>query len=326
MWRKILKILVFVLAVAGIIAYICYASHLAQELRANIRISKIEISLPDNSENRNFTSLEQMRDKLDQSGIPIDNELIDSVDVVNIKSYIARDGYVRDVNVYVTFAGKMYVNVEQYTPVMRLLSGGVNSYVTECGQVFCQPYESAYYAPVVTGSYTPHFDTYFEGNGKEYFQNLIEEENDKLDRLATDLASLRVERRGKIDESKLVRLDSMEMRLKQQQQISENYKKKLQKKSEDFVNLINFVSKVGKDPFWSAEVVQFVADTTRMGDISLRLIPRSGDFEIMFGTFDKSDEKLNKLYKFYDKGLSYVSREQYNVVDVRYDKQIICRE
>lgn len=325
MWRKILKILAFVMAVAGIVAYICYASHLAQELRGKIRISEIEISLPDNSENRNFTSLEQMREKLEQSGIPIENELVDSVDVVNIKSYIARDGYVRDVDVYVTYAGKMYVNIEQYTPVLRLLSGGLNSYVTDCGQVFCQPYESAYYTSVVTGNYKPHFDTYFEGDAKGYFDNLIEGENYKLNKFATDLESLRVERH-KADENKLVRLDSMEVRLKKQQEISENYKKKLQKKSEDFVNLINFVSKVGKDPFWSAEVVQFVADTTRMGDISLRLIPRSGNFEIMFGTLDKSEEKLEKLYKFYDKGLSYVSREQYNVVDVRYDKQIICRE
>ena len=37
------------------------------------------------------------------------------------------------------------------------------------------------------------------------------------------------------------------------------------------------------------------------------------------------DEKLTKLYKFYDKGLPHVGWERYKVVDVRYDKQIICR-
>ena len=99
----------------------------------------------------------------------------------------------------------------------------------------------------------------------------------------------------------------------------------MQKRSGDFTNLINFVSKVGRDPFWSAEVVQFVADTTYMGEISLRLIPRSGNFEIVFGTLENSDDKLAKLYKFYDKGLPHVGWERYKVVDVRYDKQIICR-
>jgi cell division protein FtsQ len=83
---------------------------------------------------------------------------------------------------------------------------------------------------------------------------------------------------------------------------------------------------VNKDPFWSAEVVQIVADTTYLGEISLRMIPRSGNFEIEFGILDKCDKKLAKLHKFYEKGLPYVGWERYKVVDVRYDKQIICRE
>ena len=326
MWRKLSKILVYVLAVAGVTAYICYASHLAQEYRARTRVCNIEISLPDNSENRNFTSLEQVYQRLKQSGMSIENELIDSVDVVNIAAYIARDGFVSDVDVHVAYSGTLYVDIKQYTPVLRLLSGGFNSYVTEEGQVFCQPYESAYYTTVVTGKYKPYFGTYYEGNAKEYFANLIEEENDKLSKISTEMASLRISRNENNDEGVLVKIDSMEARLKRQKLKSENRKKKLQKKSVDFVNLINFVSKVNRDPFWSAEVVQLVADTTYMGEITLRLIPRSGNFEVNFGTLDKSDEKLTKLRKFYEKGLPYVGWELYKVVDVRYDKQIICRE
>ena len=67
-----------------------------------------------------------------------------------------------------------------------------------------------------------------------------------------------------------------------------------------------------------------MADTTSTGEISLRLIPRSGDFIIEFGTLANSDEKLDKLHKFYDKGLSRIGWEQCKVVDVRYDKQVIC--
>ena len=325
MWRKIAKIAGFILAVVGIIVYICYASHLAKEYRADVRVKCVEVTLSDNGNNSNFTTVAQVLEKLNQSGIPIENELIDSVDVVNIKTYIERDGYIRDVDAYVTYKGNLYINIQQYTPVMRILSGGVNSYVTDCGQVFCQPYESAYYVPVITGSYRPHFEDYFEGNAHDYFSERIKAESEKLGRLTNEIASVRVARRKSKDEA-LVRLDSKEAQLKEQKRFSENYKKKLQKKSVDFANLINFVSKVNKDPFWSAEVVQLVADTTYMGEIALRLIPRSGNFEIDFGTLDNSDEKLAKLRKFYEKGLPYVGWELYKVVDVRYDKQIICRE
>ena len=100
----------------------------------------------------------------------------------------------------------------------------------------------------------------------------------------------------------------------------------MQKKYDDFVNLINFVTEVDNDSVWSAEVVQFVADTTSLGAISLRLVPRSGDFIIEFGTIDNGAEKLAKLEHFYEAGLSHIGWDKYRVVDVRYNKQVICTE
>ena len=56
----------------------------------------------------------------------------------------------------------------------------------------------------------------------------------------------------------------------------------------------------------------------------MRLVPRSGNFIIEFGTLANYEEKLEKLRKFYDKGLSHIGWEHYRKVDVRYDKQVIC--
>ena len=112
--------------------------------------------------------------------------------------------------------------------------------------------------------------------------------------------------------------------LERQQQGIEMRKKKLQERRNDFANLINFVSLLGNDSFWSAEIVQFVADTTSMGEISLRLVPRSGDFIIEFGTLADSSEKLRKLGDFYDEGLSRMGWNLYKTIDVRYNKQVIC--
>jgi hypothetical protein len=325
MWRKIGQIVAVILGWSAIFAYIFFAAHLTQKNRSKQRVKNVQISLPGDGVNSSFITQEQMQWKLKLSGLPIEEELIDRVDVAGISEYISRDGFVKDVDVYVSSAGNLYIDIEQHEPVLRLMSGGFNSFVTESADVFCRPTESAYYASVVTGSFIPHFDVKFEGNAKNYFSELIDVETEKLRKIRNDLVELKDERKRCDDEDKLADLDMREARLKRERKNSEDYKKKLQKRGGDFVNLINFVSKVGKDPFWSAEVVQFVADTTYMGEISLRLIPRSGNFEILFGTLDGSDDKLTKLYKFYDKGLPHVGWERYKVVDVRYDKQIICR-
>lgn len=326
MWRKIGKIVAVIVALALIVVYAIYASRLAKEHRAEQRVESVIITLSDSDGGSDFTTPDKLYQKLVQGGHTTHGELVDSVDVVSISQYLARDGYVRNANAYVTYSGKLHITVEQHNPILRLMCGGLNAYITEDGEVFCQPIESAYYAAVVTGSYMPHFAVGYEGNAYDYFNGLIEEEGRKLREIDNDIASVRAQRRANDNPERIDDFDSMEMRLKRQQQISENFRKKLQKKSVDFTNLINFVSKVNKDPFWSAEVVQFVADTTYVGDIDLRLIPRSGNFEIEFGTLNKSDEKLAKLRKFYEKGLPYVGWERYKVVDVRYDKQIICRE
>ena len=84
------------------------------------------------------------------------------------------------------------------------------------------------------------------------------------------------------------------------------------------------VEQIKDDSFWGAEIVQFVADTTTMGDITLRLVPRSGDFIIEFGTLGNGEEKLSKLQRFYDNGLSSIGWSEYKTIDVRYDKQVIC--
>ena len=123
---------------------------------------------------------------------------------------------------------------------------------------------------------------------------------------------------------KLKQLAAHKTTLEKRQQRIENGKKKLQKKYDDFVNLINFVDRVESDSFWSAEVVQFVADTTSTGAINMRLVPRSGDFVIEFGTLADCDDKLQKLQTFYDDGLAHMGWNQYRIVDVRYNKQVIC--
>lgn len=358
MWRKIGRVFGAMLGWGAVLAYILFASHLAQTHRAEQKVEKIIVSMPDSAETRRFASSEQMRKHLQRSSLKIEKQLVDSVDAVKISEYISRNGFVRDADVYVTYSGEVHIDIRQHQPVTRLMCGGLNSYITEEGELFRSPKGAAYYTSVVTGCYTPRFPRNYEGDAIGYYDELIEKENDKLGKLGGEFALLKrkqgecnktksklkkdsrkpkwrsqdkhnrlmvsISKEMKECDAEILALKGKREQLKKRQQLIEQRKRKLYERRGDFSQLIDFVAEVGGDSFWSAEVVQFVADTTSTGEISMRLVPRSGNFIIEFGTLANYEEKLEKLRKFYDKGLSHIGWEHYRVVDVRYDKQVIC--
>ena len=360
MWRKILRVVSFLLAVALIAAYICYASHLADRHLAEQRVEEVAISVANSTATEQFASPEYIGKQLQNSGFVLANCRVDSVDAVKLERFVAKNGFVRSADVYVTYSGILYIDVEQHNPVMRLLCGGVNSYITAEGDIFSSPRGGTCYTSVVTGSYRPPFKVEYEGSMADCRAKLIGEQDAKLNGIYAEIARLKqsrsecqnskirlrkscrrgvLESKDKYHQRKLgveMEIEACNGRLQQidkQKATLEHHclsiverKKKIVKYCDDFTNLITFVGKIKADPFWNAEVVQFIADTTSMGEISLRLIPRSGNFVVEFGTLAEQDEKLAKLQKFYDRGLSRFGWDRFRVVDLRYKKQVICTE
>ena len=358
MWRKIGRVIGVIFGWGVILAYILYASHLAQVHRAEQKVAEVVISISDSTATQLFATSEQIGKQLQRGGFKLKDCVVDSVDAVKISDYIARNGFVEKADVYATYSGKVYIDVKQHEPVVRLLCGGLNSYVTSEGKIFRSPRNSAYYAPVVTGSYRPMFTPTYEGDMASHYASLCEVEDAKLSALGEEFVAtkqkrndcvsrkseLRKEGKKGIFESEekhrqrkvgieveinecneqLRKLSSKIANLERQQQRVELRKKKFKKRYADFSNLINFVAQIGEESFWRAEIVQIVADTTSTGEISLRLVPRSGDFVVEFGTLEDSDEKLSKLRNFYDKGLSHIGWNSYKKVDLRYNNQVIC--
>lgn len=360
MWRKILRVIGALIGWGVIFAYIYYASNLATDHRQQQKVSEVVIVMSDSTETEQFASSGQIYKQLRSAGLKMEGENVDSVDVTTIMERILRNGFVRDVDAYVTYSGEMHIDVKQHKPIVRLLCGGVDSYVTEEGEIFRSPRGSAYYTSIVTGGYRPMFSSTYEGTIASHYLAAIAEEEEHLAALGEEFSALKRERakcreelsdlrkseKKKFFESKesheqrlvgvkqqqqecrqkLAKIDSRREALNRSKESVEVRKKKLQKKYDDFANLINFVTKVGKESFWGSEVVQFVADTTSHGDIALRLVPRSGGFIIEFGTLKEAQEKLDKLQEFYDKGLSQLGWDRYKTIDVRYKKQVICTE
>ena len=100
--------------------------------------------------------------------------------------------------------------------------------------------------------------------------------------------------------------------------------KKLTKRYEDLLKLINFVKFIEGDSFWRAEIVQIVASTRSSGEISLELIPRSGSYRIKFGTVDDIESKLDRLSAFYSNGLTNIGWDKYRTISVEYKGQVVC--
>lgn len=360
MWRKILRVIGALIGWGVVFAYIFYASNLAMEHRRQQKVSEVVIVMSDSTETEQFASSGQIYRQLKSAGLKMEGEMVDSVDVTKIVERILRNGFVRDVDAYVTYSGEMHIDVKQHQPVVRLLCGGVDSYITEEGEIFRSPRGSAYYISIVTGGYRPMFSSTYEGTIASHYLSAIAKEDEQLTALGEEFSALKRERakcredlsglkkseRRRFLESKesheqrlvgvkqqqqecrkkLAKIDSRREALNRSKERVEVRKKKLQKKYDDFANLINFVTKVGEESFWSSEVVQFVADTISNGEITLRLVPRSGNFIIEFGTLEEAQAKLDKLEEFYDNGLSHLGWDRYKTIDVRYKKQVICTE
>ena len=360
MFRKVLRVIGFLVAVAVIVAYICYASHLAKVHREAQTVSNIVIELQDSTSTQRLTSSSRIYEQLSREGEVPKDKGVDKVDAVSIANILERNGFVEDARVYTTYSGGLHISISEREPMLRLRVAGYDAFITNDGYVFGTPRGSACYTSVATGGYRPPFTTSFEGNlaelrkerkrrGEERLEGIYTEYKSikaKQRELRDERTTLRKKRRKGIfesDENHTLRKQAVEANLakiaKELQQSEQRVKEiearqrkavaqlsREERRFSDFEEFLAFAKRVRDDDFWSAEIVQMVVDTTSLGAISLRLIPRSGDFVVEFGTLDNTSAKLDKLRTFYDKGLSHLGWERYKNIDVRYNKQVICTE
>lgn len=347
------------------VGYIVYASVLASRHRSAQTVERVEISILDSTANGQLVTSRKVREWILRSGIATVGSPINGVDAAGIRRTIARNGFVDDVDVYVTYSGVMHVDISQRRPMIRLMTDGYNAYVTEDGFIFAAPEASALYVPVVTGSYRPIVPPAYEGYIGDYVAGLAAEaekrikqiEKEKNPLYAKEIEykdSLKAIRRDRVSKKWFESKEHFEKRVEEKRKDKKLRRRKYngllrdvhgkidavtarqdavraeQKKTEekyaDFLKLINFVGSVESDGFWSAEIVQMVASATSFGSMELMLVPRSGDFRIVFGEIDDCDRKLEKLLRFYRDGLGKVGWDRYGTINLKYNNQVVCTE
>jgi len=85
-------------------------------------------------------------------------------------------------------------------------------------------------------------------------------------------------------------------------------------------SLLDIATLIAGDPFWSSQIVQIYINSKG----EFELIPRVGSHIILFGTGEQIENKFFKLRTLYDEGLSREGWNQYEIINLRYNKQVIC--
>ena len=357
---KIAGMVALWLFVAG---FVFFFQKRATQHRASTPVRSMTISIADSLRDEMLVSTDAVERWVASSKIPIVGVMMSELNLSGIEQAIRNNGFVDRASAYLTYNGELRIEVSQRRPLLRLRVDGYDCYATEEGFVFPSPKMASVYVPVVTGSYRPPVPKNYVGNVKDYIESLKRESNERIAQMQLEKKPLfemrdtiaardRAERKRRISKGIFETHDHFDERVAElraektrnrrhlryldrendkkidavtaRQEAEYEKQKKLQKRYEDFLKLINFVKYIEEDSFWSAEIVQIIASEMSSGDIELELVPRTGRHTVLFGEISRVEEKLDNLLTFYSKALNRIGWDEFRTISVKYQGQVVC--
>lgn len=88
----------------------------------------------------------------------------------------------------------------------------------------------------------------------------------------------------------------------------------------ELYNVFTVAEKVQNDVFLKKHVTEIHQNRDSSIDLKFRL----HDFTIQLGSIEKLDKKINNLKAFYQKAIKDSTLNNYDIVNLRFDKQVIC--
>ncbi len=165
--QRILRIVLVALLWLLVAAYIFYAATLSRRARGTQQVREIRIEVLDSTSGGSLIGRREVSERLRRSGLKLTDRPIDSVALHAIEETLRRNGFVDEVRAYMREEGVLCIEVSERRPMLRLLSGGMNSYATREGYIFTTPPRSSLYVPVLTGDYRPPVAVDFNGSLRE---------------------------------------------------------------------------------------------------------------------------------------------------------------
>ena len=151
-----------------------------RRVRRTGTVGRLEIEVVDSSSQGHLVSAAMVRQWISHAGIKTLGTAVDAVDLTGIEQLIARNGFVDKTVAYVSYGGTLHIEISQRKPLVRLLTDGMNAYVTADGYVFAAPRASSLYVPVVTGSYRPPFPASYVGSVREHIDLRLGEIDERI--------------------------------------------------------------------------------------------------------------------------------------------------
>ena len=92
--------------------------------------------------------------------------------------------------------------------------------------------------------------------------------------------------------------------------------------AEHLKDLFLLATFVNKNKFWNAQIQQIYVAWPH----EIQLVTRVGRHKILLGDFSNIEEKLNKLFDFYQYGLNNKGWDLYSTIDLKYKNQVVCKK
>lgn len=87
---------------------------------------------------------------------------------------------------------------------------------------------------------------------------------------------------------------------------------------------VNFLYKLGVFIYYNNFWRSFIQQINVLPNWDIELVPRVGNHVIFLGRIDNFENKLNRLFVFYQRGLNQVGWNKYSRISLEFGNQIIC--
>lgn len=363
MLKRIAKYFVHVVLWALLIVAVVWAGRLSKSHRESVLVIGTDIEVEGGGSNPLISS-EDINIWLKEQGLHPDGCILSQVDIASIESVVAGHSAVAKVNAYLGYDGRVKIEIEQREPVARLRISGYDMYITTDGYVLPAKGCNAAHVKVITGDYTPLFDSRYAGCVATIVRDSIASidrfvaqlEEEKLPHYKRHIENNRALREVKRSAPKRSIFDSKQKHailekdykerlsdatethsinrrminediaaIERAQEEALSSKRVLSRQAEEFDALLAIIHHIISDDFLDADVAQIVATGDSRSSLQLAIIPRSANVTVDLGSTEDFERKLATLRRFYDKGLSRIGWDKYSKISLRYDGQVVCR-
>lgn len=152
----------------AVVAYFVCATLLRRDKEQARRVESVEIIVKD-ADQKGFITPQKALQIIEDEGLNPVGKSVDSVNLAKINGAIEANCFTAEAVTYVDYEGRLTVEVEQRTPLLRMkCEGGYDFYLTEDGYVLPVEPHTTLNLPIVTGTINLPFGRSFSGELREW--------------------------------------------------------------------------------------------------------------------------------------------------------------